>query len=504
MGDTITFTSNNGINPTFSGRGSVLQHPDILPIFRGSYWPIGGNLTSNDIMKALYELAGGPYFQGLTQYGYVGPAQVRNAFIDTSPLSIPVPAPAPGVSQTTVVNNAIKAYVRFLVDNDRIDNVDDNHDLIVVVFLDPAIPKTIDTDNFGNVSGASGANTPMEIFELLDDNIRFQWAWVTTVAGTLADVTQTLSHELAEGISDPFNNGWFQTAPPPAPGSGQIGDVCNQPAITGGVPVSAYWSVADNACIVPTPGTRRLFISQTLDKHDPFDGPTRTGYEDFPIICGGGQYFDYNERTYLNLLTIHARFDGYESPVVEYTINGQAVSIMQGVLNVDATWDEPRSNPLFPDFNFKPPTAPLTTWKPSPMSSEITIQVGPNQGNVSLNIRVSVSESFDNPNAGGGSTRRTAILDIDVLNEEIVWKSDSGHDDAVKNCYRMEHLAAGPAVVFGPPRPEDPFQMIDVVTRAVRDQSASRADNLMSAAHLVEAARPEVAKALVSLANRMR
>jgi len=504
MGDIITFKPNTGVNPTFAGRGSVLQHPDILPIFRGSYWPIGGDLTSNDIMKALYTLAGGPYLQGLSQYGYVGPAQVRNAIIDNSPLSIPVPAPAPGVNQTSVVNNAIYAYVKFLVDNDRIDNVDDNHDLIVMVFLDPAIPQTIDTDAFGNVSGALGANTPIEIFELLDDNIRFEWAWITTASGSLSAVTQTLSHELAEAISDPFNNGWFQTAPPPAGGAGQIGDVCNQPATTGGVAVAAYWSVVDNACIVPTSGTRRLSISQTLDQHVPTDGPTRTGYEDFPIICGGGRYFDYNERTYLNVLTIHAPFVGYESPVVIYTINGQAVPIMQGDIEVDATWNEPRSNPLFPDFSFKPPTAHLKTWNPSPMSTEIKIQVGPNEGNVSLNISVTVSESFDNPNLGGGSTQRKAYLDVDVLNQEIVWKSDSGHDDAVKNCYKIEHLANDPGVVFGPPRPEDPFQMVDNVIRAVEDQSASRAENLMSAAQFVENARPEVAQALRSMANRMR
>jgi hypothetical protein len=141
MSDTITFRPNTGANPTFTGRGSRILHPDILPIFRGSCWPVGCTVTSNDIMKALYLLTGGPYLQGLTQYGYIGPAQVRNAIIDTTPLNIPLPAPAPGVNQTKVINTAVEAYVKSLVDNDGIGNVDDNHDLIVLVFLDPGIPN---------------------------------------------------------------------------------------------------------------------------------------------------------------------------------------------------------------------------------------------------------------------------------------------------------------------------------------------------------------------------
>jgi len=67
----------------------------------------------------------------------------------------------------------------------------------------------------------------------------------------------------------------------------------------------------------------------------------------------------------------------------------------------------------------------------------------------------------------------------------------------------MEHLADGPDVVFGPPRPEDPFDMADIVIRAVRDQSSSRAENLMKTAELVKSSRPEVAKALVSLAQQI-
>jgi hypothetical protein len=88
-----------------------------------------------------------------------------------------------------------------------------------------------------------------------------------------------------------------------------------------------------------------------------------------------------------------------------------------------------------------------------------------------------------------------------LRNQEIVW--ESGHDDAVKNCDRLEHLADGPDVVFGPPRPGDPPGMADIVIQAVRDQGPARAENLLHAAELVKASRPDVAKALVSLAGRV-
>lgn len=110
----------------------------------------------------------------------------------------------------------------------------------------------------------------------------------------------------------------------------------------------------------------------------------------------------------------------------------------------------------------KPQTATLTTEKLSPNSPEIQISVGPNAGNTSLTIVVTVSESFDNPNVGGrGSTKRIASLDIDLKNQEIIW--ESGYYDAVKNCNRMEHLADGIGVVFGPPQPGDPPGMVNTV-----------------------------------------
>jgi hypothetical protein len=104
MGDIVTFSPNTAVNPTFVGKGSKIEHPDLLPIFRGAYWPGSGDLTVGSIMNGIYSIVGGPYLQGLRQYGYAGPVNVRSSVVDPFPLDIILPAPGPGISQTQAVN----------------------------------------------------------------------------------------------------------------------------------------------------------------------------------------------------------------------------------------------------------------------------------------------------------------------------------------------------------------------------------------------------------------
>lgn len=501
MGDIITFSPNTGVNPSFVGRGSKIEHPDLLPVFWGSNWPGDNSVSVRNIMAAIYTLINSPYLEGIRQYGYAGPVQVRNAIIDTNPMNMVMPVPAPGISQTSAIGNRVRDYIDWYVRNEKIDNVDDNHDLLIMVFLDSSVPLPIDTDGAGNISSSNGAHSTYERSEFLDDNIRFPFAWVDTSRNNLDAIVRTFSHELVEAITNPITRdggtGWVETSPNPG---GEVTDVCDQPAIVNGVPVKAYWSIADNACIVPTSGIRRLSVSQALEKREPHDSPTKKGYVDFPIICGGGRYFDYHDRTYLTVLRINSNVQGYESPRITYKISGQPVPILQGIIEIEATWDKPKSNPLFPDFIFKTATARLVTWNPSPMSNFITITVGPNEGSTQFSVEVSVAEAFDDISAGGGSTQRTAYLDIDLKNQEIIW--ESSHDAAVKNCERNENLADGGGVVFGPPQPGDPPGLQDIVLDAVREQSALRNEKLQQAAKLVELSRPAMATALKALAQR--
>ncbi len=501
MPDTITFTPNVSPKPVFSGRGSVIQNPDILPIFWGPYWPGSGAMTVATIMGALNSIVSGPYLRGLAQYGFGGPARVRLPRIDRTSNGITLPAPGPGVNQSATVDSVVANYLDGLLTDDSIENVDDNHELVVIVFLDPSIPNSINSNAAGQVTTVSGDNGPIEKFEFLDDNTRFQRCWISTSSQQLSTVSQTMTHELVEAISDPFNSGWHQTVPPPGANAGQIGDVCNQPGLVNGVAVTAYWSNADGACIVPTAGSRFVLLSFVQTEHGKVDRPSKEGFVDFGSLCGGGRSFDYFERTYVNALKIDAKLAGYESPIVSWAINGIPVPILIGSIQVPTTWEaEPPPAAGMP-APVKPATANLATFNSGPTASEMTISVGPNAGNTSIRVDVSVKEGFD-IGSGLGSTARTGVLEIDLKGQEIVW--GPGYTDAHDNCERMKHLFDGNGVVIGPPQPGDPADLVDRIVEVLRDRSDGREAGLRNIAALVGNLRPELAAALTVVAQRGR
>jgi hypothetical protein len=504
MGDIVTFSPNTGANiPLFIGRGSRLEHPDILPIFWGSYWAVGaGSVTTASVMSALTSMVTGPYFDGLKQYGYLGPPRLRPPQVDSTPLSITLPGLAPGVDQSAAIVSATYNYISNLLDNDAIDDVDDNHDLIVLVLLDPSIPVPSAMDSAGNVTATNGANSRIEKFEFLDDNTRFEWAWINT-SRPIDQITRTISHELAEAITDPFNNGWHQSFPAPGPNGGQIGDVCEQSwGIINGVSLATYWSKDDRACIIPTPGRRRVSLPQPSVQQVPHDGPTREGYVDLGWpLCARGM-FSYFERTYTSEIDIQARLEGYESPVVTWTVNGKPIPILNSTIDVAAGWEaEPPPSRLSP-VPVKPSTAHIGAFNSGPTATSLKFYIGPDDGSVVLDVDVAVVESFDTASVGGhNSTLRRASRVVGVKNQEIVWGED--YRKARNNCDRLSHLSAGPGVVIGPPRPGDPPDIAEIVANAIRDHSARQGDNLVHAAALLGRNHPELAEAIQSLADRV-
>ena len=90
-------------------------------------------------------------------------------------------------------------------------------------------------------------------------------AWVAFVlTNTLSQILSTFCHELAEMCTDPEGDAWTVTG-------GEIGDVCN--AVDGtlnGINVESYWSVEDNACLIPTAYSLRRVLKwsgHTLGGH---------------------------------------------------------------------------------------------------------------------------------------------------------------------------------------------------------------------------------------------
>jgi hypothetical protein len=448
------------------------------------------------INAALYRMASGPYFDGLKQYGFEGPINIKPAILDSSSPSIVLPIPAPGVGQSVVMANAVDTILGNYFDEGRPNSLDDNHNVIAMVLLDPSIPIAVDTNSAGKQISILGENGEVEYSEpIFDDNIRYTMAWINTSGNDLATVMQTISHELVEALSDPFGSGWEWDSAPNSTLS-QVADVCNQPGVSNGADVVAYWSEQDKACIIPTPGDRRVSMYHTLDVHQGTDGPVRDAVVQMPIICGGDRTFQFIETTFKNQITCHLTIEGFERPETSWKINGNVVNRWGGHVDVDAFWDEPKSNSVFPDAP-KPTTASLVTWT---LFNEngLSISCGPNEGNVSLTIIATVAEAFDTDNVG--KTARTAIVEVDVVNQAIRWLGD--HDRAVEECNKNEHLHDGVAKVFKHYSPDDPGELAGIVENALGDQSSSRAEVLHSAAVRIQDHYPEMAQALYALAAR--
>jgi hypothetical protein len=459
-------------------------------------------MTVDTIMQALNGLVKGSYLSGLTQYGFGGSASVRPPRVDRASNGISLPAAGPNVDQTQAVTDAVNGYIRGLVSDDVIDNVDDNHELIVLVFLDNSVPAPSITNAAGKGQSFSGANSSINDPNFLDDATRFEICWITTSSNQLDAVTQSMSHELVEAISDPFDNGWHQTAPPPAGIAGQITDVCNQNGVADGVAVTAYWSTAAAACVIPTSRPRSVVLSSQQPTHEAHDGPPRQGFVDLGPLCGGGRLFDFVERTFRNELILSAKIDGFEQPVVNWVLDGRPVPILGGTIDVATNWvaEPPPSAGAAPPV--KPATAAVTTVRTGPASPQIRITVGPNAGNMSFRVTATVVEKFDvaGTKGRGFATRRTAILDLDLHNQEINFGPE--FNDAHQNCERVKHLFDGNGVVIGPPKPGDPGGLIARVVHVLRDQSADRPVGLRNLAAAVKGVRPELAATLVSLAER--
>jgi hypothetical protein len=82
---------------------------------------------------------------------------------------------------------------------------------------------------------------------------------------TLNQMTSTFCHELAEMSTDPEGDAWTVNGQPG--GLNEIGDVCNLlDGQLNGVQVESYWSVFDNACIIPTSFSVRRALASTGKK----------------------------------------------------------------------------------------------------------------------------------------------------------------------------------------------------------------------------------------------
>jgi hypothetical protein len=219
----VPITMSQGSGPSTAGFPVRL-------IFWGDAWNDPSTTPSRAKLEAdVRSMLHGPWRRGLQQYG-IGDIPLRRSIVVEH-------APPPAVFNENNINSLIATLAAQ-------NAFGGEQDLLIVLMP----PGTTYVGNSGSINGE----------HYITDN-----HWVAFVQnGTEAFMTATVSHELAEMLTDPQPfSGWVING---VPGTvGEIGDPCNGKIWTlAGVTVQSYWSIADNACLVP----RAFSVRQTLKR----------------------------------------------------------------------------------------------------------------------------------------------------------------------------------------------------------------------------------------------
>jgi hypothetical protein len=217
----------------------VLKDLNLWLIYWGTPWATYISPTASEITQAAQTMMGSTYFSGLGQYcGIRGPTfggaiQVT----DSDP-----PNPFSNAAITTMLYDQLG--------KGALPEPDEDPSILYCVILPPGVnaaePDVVGEHSFFVYFDLTDFSLPPDF-----DIARAHFAWVTN-DGTLDSITTVLSHELVESCTDPNGDG-IQGVSGTCSQAGwcEIGDVCEWSEVRDGVRVQAYWSEADQACIVP-------------------------------------------------------------------------------------------------------------------------------------------------------------------------------------------------------------------------------------------------------------
>ena len=229
LGRSLAVAGGDGIvNSWHDGGGRILHNPRIILIYWGSAWANPTTSPSaSDFTNALSGVIASPWAAQLEQYHGIGPMILEKVDFNT--------ASDPPISFT---DPEIKDMIETRITNGDVPIPANNLDRLYCVLMP---------------TGHSSGDTPFvgqhQVYNRSGTNV--YWAWITN-DGTLTggnSLPKIFTHEVAEACSDPdLGSGITLTSPE----GDEIGDVCNNTFSTvNGVAVEAYWSVADNRCVLP-------------------------------------------------------------------------------------------------------------------------------------------------------------------------------------------------------------------------------------------------------------
>ena len=223
------------------GGGIKMVDPQIQLVFWGKEWTNPSPPTSPQAIEAAVKtLCLSVYFEPLREYGWFEKIIYKGAFFaDTTE--------PPAQFQ----RSHVQGLVTGLIGAGKLPKPNSGNffDWIYCVLM----PSTTSYQP-GGLNGEHSVASWTD--PATSQKLRPYVAWILN--GSLDKMTTTISHELAETISDPKGDG-IQLAPASPTSWNEIGDVCASVAYLHGVAVQSYWSQQAGACIIPSSSGDSLF-----------------------------------------------------------------------------------------------------------------------------------------------------------------------------------------------------------------------------------------------------
>jgi hypothetical protein len=254
VGGDVTFSPDYTVTSTTDGGGRVLTDVEVILCFWGSAWNSNPppSPSRTQIETAITGILTGPFMGGLRQYRGVGQGTMIYSEINAST------DPANGYTNADLV-----AMLKSRIDNAGMPSPLAGHDRFYAVFPPQGVNNSI--TKFAGQHQSFTHNGQTGYYCWVDNN------------GSLTggnSITKVFSHELVEACTNPdvdTSNNSILVNGTNADGSSvtndEIGDTCNGQFATlnmNGITcsVEAYWSKADNLCILPT-GTLEFWVDKS-------------------------------------------------------------------------------------------------------------------------------------------------------------------------------------------------------------------------------------------------
>ena len=331
--------SDNDLDGTLTNHGGAIAgasggHPLQL-LFWGDWWLGAGATKRSLVVERTKALLDSVYFSELAQYG------IPHAPVWRGSMTVIDPAPPGVANDANDLMTKVLRMVEDLIEDDKLPDPDDGPRILFVVLLP-------DTLALGSTLGASGAhsNDYDTTFPWNDDSFWVGWIGsnlpVDPPAGGDRSLMKTLSHEVVETLTDPEGTGWRTE-------SADLGrcEICDagvsvsggvkvsQTAFVNGVHVQAYWSITDNAPVIPIDSgyqaqlkCRTREVKRHVVASDRFQATEEDNQfcsQEFPECCMADRDYEWRAYAIDEVATISVNTQRYRRTDLSWTINGHTL-----------------------------------------------------------------------------------------------------------------------------------------------------------------------------------